>query len=413
MSGTRHLIILAIAALVLPAQADVDVNSLRQGNTSALQLRGLDRALMVRDRELPTSREETTALLLFCRQKGVTALFVACYDLPPQAFFERERVYRWRSMIGEAHRQGLLVYASTGNVSWVNDRGQALSQLDAVAQLGAMGGPGQGFDGMLLEFPALSKLRTLLPTPSTNQPTTDSYYRSSATNRPPPRQAEEEDQVQGGERDTGRPSTGELYPAAPAFDPTQLAPTSLEDRELLRQHFEVLAHLNAYLDRRYADQRLKLGVAIPAWLQVPVGYGPEVKPAVEHFVDLSDFTVLHNLPGETTAIGQIADNALRYAGEVGKSAFLRLELGFPVRPYPQLISLFEYDEAYLEGVVLDLLDRHGSTPGFAGVVLDDYRSYTRLPAARELPGMYIRRGAPKVDDGLADKPWRRVEEGGR
>ncbi len=248
MSGTRHLIILAIAALVLPAQADVDVNSLRQGNTSALQLRGLDRALMVRDRELPTSREETTALLLFCRQKGVTALFVACYDLPPQAFFERERVYRWRSMIGEAHRQGLLVYASTGNVSWVNDRGQALSQLDAVAQLGAMGGPGQGFDGMLLEFPALSKLRTLLPTPSTNQPTTDSYYRSSATNRPPPRQAEEEDQVQGGERDTGRPSTGELYPAAPAFDPTQLAPTSLEDRELLRQHFEVLAHLNAYLD---------------------------------------------------------------------------------------------------------------------------------------------------------------------
>jgi len=412
MSGKRHLIILAIAALVLPVSGQVDINALRQGNTSALQLRGLDRAVMVRDRELPVSREETTNLMLVCRQKGVTAIFVSCYELPPQAFFDRARVYRWMSMISEAHRQGLNVYATAGNVGWVNDTGRALQQIDAVAQLGELGGPGATFDGLLIEFPALSRLHTLLPAPATNQPTAEYFYQAASTNRNPPRQLPRADEeAADNDRDNGvvEPSTPDLYPTYPTFDATQLGPSTLEDRAMLRQHFDVLAFLKEYLDRRYASQRLQVGVSVPAWLQLPVGYGPEIKPAVNHFIDLADFTVLHNLPGETTAIGRVANNPLRYAGETGKRAFLRLELGLPSRPEPQLISLFDYDELLLEGVLLDLIDRHGSTPGFAGVLLDDYRSYLRLPASRELPGMYLRRGVPKLGDELGDQPWRRIE----
>lgn len=408
MSATRHLIILAIWAAVLPAAADVDVNALRQSNTSALQLRGLDRGLMVRDRELPISRDETTRLLLFCRQKGVTAIFVASYDLPPQAFFDRERIYRWQAMISEAHRQGLRVYASTGNVGWVNDRGRALAQLDAVAQLGAMGGPGAGFDGVLLEFPALARLSALLPAASSNQPQTDfgSGIRSGLPARGRPDEMGTTDERARGAGDS-------LFPAAPSFDPSQLGATSLEDRDLLRQHFEIIEDLKTYLTRRYASSRLQLGVSVPAWLQTPVSYGPEVKPALQHFIDLSDFTVLHNLPGETPAIAEVADHGLRYAGESGKSAFLRLELGFPPREEPQLISLFDYDEAFLETVVLDLLDRHGSTPGLAGVMLDDYRSYARLPVRREVPGLYFRPTTPAPETGFGSQPWRRVDERSR
>ena len=411
MHVTRHLIILFVIALVLPAVADSDVNALRQSNTSELRLRGMDRAMMVRDRELPMSRESTADLLLFCRQKGVTAIFVASYELPPSTFFEHERVYRWRTMIREAHRQGLLVFASAGNASWVSDRGRALAQLDAVAQLGQEGSPGEGFDGVLFEFPSLSQLQRLLPAATGRRPAESAALRDGDDNRSMGSSAGSlgPDVGANAERDVARPDAKDLYPQPEVATASNMLAASLEDRELLRQHLEIVDYLKRYAAQRYPDLRLRIGVSVPAWLQVPVGYGAEVKFAVDHFIDRSDFVVLHNLPGETTSIGEAADQALRYAGEAGKSAYLRIELGYPVREQPQLISLFHYDELFLESLVLDLVQRHGGTPGLAGVLLDDYRSYQRLPAERALPGFYTRPEATQPDERFRSRPWRRIE----
>ncbi|NUQ01040.1 MAG: hypothetical protein HUU35_14420 [Armatimonadetes bacterium] len=382
------LLWLACLALTAPVAAQREVVAMRQNNTAALSLRGAERALVVRDRGLVTDPDRQSALLLFCRQKGVTALFLASYELPPRNRLNAEIAYGWRSLLRRAHQQGMDVYALTGDSSWINDSGRALAQIDAVASLAQSGAPGEGFDGILFDFPLISQLQKLFPVPERLKPPAETEYETGGLPpAPAPLPAEREAELPEEER-TYRDDANEVYRVGSDYEVEQLPTTAVENQQLLRQYIESVDRLRGYLAGRHAALRLRLGMTIPAWLRTPVLWRGELKYASDHFVDLTDFVMAHNYPGETVDIVRAADGVIKYAGRSGKAVFARVELSFPLRPMPELLTLFSRDELFLESLVRELIDRHGNTPGFAGVALDDYQSYRVLPAVRALPELY-------------------------
>lgn len=385
MNRTFGFLWLLSLTLLTPALADRDVVALRQNNTASLRLRDQHRAMMVRDRDLVRSPAEIENLLLFCRQRGITRLFVSTEGLRGTTIFG-DRDFDWRYLISRAHRQGIDVYAMLGNSAWVNDLGQALLAAQQIFEFGYRATPGERFDGILFDFPLLSSLQPPAPLEEGIAPPSEREYQDLArTNAPTggaaPSRSEEEAMRTPAEQANDAPR---LYPVRPQERDTLTATSAIEDTNLLRQHFDAIERIRRHLAYRYRDQRLRFGLTIPAWLQTPVGWNGQVKFASDHFVDLADFVVVHNLPGQTIDVGEAADEVLRYAGRTGKEVLFRIELGYPVRAVPELLTLARQDELFVETFLADLLADFGGASAFAGVALDDYQSYLWLPDRREV-----------------------------
>lgn len=381
-----------LLAVLAPAGAEPQVDALRDANTAALRARGVDRALVVRDRLLPENPQQVSDLLLFCRQKAITAVFQATADLPGSGLLDAERFYRWREYLSRAHRQGLSVYALTGSPLWVYDLGPALRQIDAVLLFAERAAPAEGFDAIVFDFPLLSQLEAgYAPAESVVPPPAGLATHGTETPAPLPGQPAQ-GPLEGAGQAAGNapaPNTGAIYLGRPTYPQQQVNPEDLQNAALIQQYLRALTTLKSYLEARARRPRPAFGVVVPAWLGTPLRWGPEVKPAVNHFADLADLLVLHNLPGPTVDIGRAAVDALRYSGPAGKRVYLRLELRYPSRPVPELVSLFEHDELLLESTILDLRALLEGTPGLAGLALDDYWSYRRLPARLAFPAPLV------------------------
>lgn len=385
-------ILLPICATLGAVRAEPAVDAARQANNGLLRQRHQERALFVRDRRLTETPQAVPQLLLFCRQRGVTSLFVAAHSIIDPLPLHAADAYAWRRLLSEGHRQGLMVYAVIGNTGWIHDRGRALDAADRLARFCRQGLPGDRFDGVLLEFSLLTDLQRLFPPPDQLEPPSmeellnaSELRRDLAASRDGRVPAERPTET-GPELPPEVPSTDLLYPSTPTYD-RQLSPAGdLKSHELLRQFLAVLSSVRAYLaGPRHGDLRLAVGLSFPAWLRLPLGFGENVKYAHEHFIDVADFVVVHNLPGETSEIARAAEGVLRYAGETGKRAFLRVELTYPALAVPRLLSAFGRDELFLEELLAEWLRTQGTAPGFAGIALNEYHGYRLLPAVRDVP----------------------------
>jgi hypothetical protein len=360
---------MVLAAAPTPAPAQTRAADLRKDNTAFLQMHGQDRALVVRAPQLPERREDATALLVFCRQQGVTVLFLA-FDATA-AHRSPEIEFHWRGLLAEAHRAGLTIYALVGDAGWLADLGNAYNDLGGVLDLGARHAPGEQFDGVLVELPLLATLAGAgvswsakpsvsgQPAPPISQPTTTTTNPATAA---------------GGQTPT---------PTETLAD----APGKFADLSLVKAHLELIASLRRYLDLRDLNAHhpgaLRLGLTLPAWLTVALAWQGHTAPVAAHLAAPCDFVVLHNLPNPTTDVGKSAETLMRALGRAGKRVWLRLELGLPERPEPSLLSLSQTDQEVLELTVEAIRKRHEAAAGFAGVVLDDYLSYLQLPDHRD------------------------------
>lgn len=370
-------------ALVTGASAGPYVDAVRQSNAAAMQMRRQERAVIVRDRSLPINVGVAANFLLFCRQRRVTSIFLAIYDLPYPRYDNTEVTYRWQRFLLDAHQAGINVFALTGDSSWAYDLGPAYRQLDTIAAYSAFAGPAAGFDGLLFEFPALAQLQGTQPPASSLQPPSLHVLQTGALGGPAA--AGTVAPIAPDETGTAPPDIAMSVPGSTetlqgdlSQDDLTVQPSSLKSYKLVQQYLVAVSGISSYLDSRYAGLRLKFGVSFPAWLRSAVRFRDEVKYASDHFVDVSDFVMIHNLPGPTTAIAEVAAPVLRYAGMAGKRVYCRLELAYPLRSVPELISLYGRDELFLERTVADLRGRIGDAPGFAGIALDDYYGYRRL-----------------------------------
>ncbi len=390
---TRRLFWLVCAVVQLaPAAADPQVDALRQYNSDLLRQRRQDRALTVRDVTVATDRARQAELLVFCRQKGITRLFVTVPTLTARAGLSPLDEFGWRQLLANAHRQGLSVHAIVGNTGWIADHGRALDALQRLTAFCERSRPGEQFDGVLFEFPLFSELQRLFAPPDELEPPAEEDLLNGVTSRrdvltgargrqPAERPAE----LPPGE-DPALESADTTYPDAPYYDRATIAPIELKNQELLRQYLTVMRGLKQYLQGpRHGRLRLAVGVTFPAWLRVPVGDQDRVQFVHEQLVDLGDYVVVHNMPGQTTDIGRASELVLRYAGQTGKQALLRLELQYPRSTLPSLVTLFGRDEWFVEELLRSLLYEHSGAPGFGGVVLDDYLGYRAIPAVRPLP----------------------------
>jgi hypothetical protein len=416
---TSWLALVLGGLLAVPGWADPDVDALRANNNALLQRARQDRALFVHDYRFPERPEAAAKLLLFCRQRGISTLFINVTDLPKPFGADNELGWRWRQLLHDAHQQNLTVIAMTGNVSYTYDTGAALEQVDRVGSFNQSSSPGEGFDGLLLDFPLLASLREFYqppqvlatttaappieatrpvagatgvtaPLPGRTQPAAAPGAEAGAADQPagpslPRRAAQPNDTVTPAVDpaaldpklvgDEGVPEPVKIFPGEAGL-PTD---PSFQDASVLALHLQAAQKVRDYLRLNYRNQRLRLGITVPAWLQVSLTYRGRTEPFVDHLADLADFLVVHNLPGETTDIDAAAQNVMKYAGTQDKRVYLRIELTSPRFVTPVLQTLYNRDESFLENMVHDILGHDSDRPGFGGIALDDYHSYQRLP----------------------------------
>jgi hypothetical protein len=342
------------------------VAALRQNNTSALEFHRQHRALVVRTANLATDPLSADRLLLFCRQRGISVLFVNARDLVTVTDSPGDQDFFWRRLLGEAHRRGITLYALAGDDGWLTSPEPGYAQIDALARFQTIGLPGEQFDGLLVDLPALSSAAgatALLPPVNASDP--------SKPATPPTLDAH----------------TGNATPAA-----------SVDQLATMANALELLGDLRRWYQMRYSEPQrhshLHLGVAIPAWLTSTAVWHGVTQAEALHFADATDFLVLHNLPKSTTEIGRAADTLLAALGRLGKPAYLRLEFGRVDTPGAQLVSLQGRDEFFLEMLLGTLLRRHGNEPGFGGVAFDDWANYDLLPERLKAGAGPPRPGAP-------------------
>ncbi|MCC7495265.1 MAG: hypothetical protein IT204_23150 [Fimbriimonadaceae bacterium] len=377
------LVILHLAGV---SGADVTASGLRAENRAAFALQQARRVLVVRDlsmwRETDFLRR-VEELLVFCRQKDVGVVLLAFPTPAAASDLRLQRRSQWVLLSRRAHQQGLAVWALAGDLSWSRDVGQALRWADELLAIHRQGWPGGGLDGVVVEYPALSQLTPLrggevaaTPARAVDQTGTlapDSVGPSPALDplltEPP----------------LLWPTRPESLPSDDNRNGALLSPADLNSQLVVRSFLEQLSGFSSYLQNaaRLGSSRalgnLRIGVALPAWLRGQVSWQGQLKPASDHFADLCDLLLLHNLPAATTEIAAAADATMQYAGQAGKLVVLRLELGLPPRPVPALISLHRRDEVFLESTIAQVLARHARTAGFAGIALDDFLSYRNLP----------------------------------
>jgi hypothetical protein len=352
MNHVRAALLLALVALTAAGGApDGRVVALRENNTSALAARGRVRALTVRDRTVTRLPEAAEALLLFCRQRGVSRLFVAANNLPAPENVDAS--FGWSRLITGAKRLGMSVYVVLGAANWVTDSGTALTQMDALLSFNAAALPGETLDGVLIELPGLNE-------------------------------------------DLAAPTSPASAPAAGA--PLTPTPALLSDPVAVQRQVEAIARAARHLAARDRSGRLRVGASVPAWMQVQITFDGETRDALRSIVDLVQFIVVHNQPNQTTDVGAAADAALAAAGPAGKSVLTRIDLAVSPRAIPALATLARRDELLLETTVSDVRARHQAAAGFGGVLLDDYVSYATLPEERSARGGgYLPGGYPSAE----------------
>ncbi|MBI5834166.1 MAG: hypothetical protein HZB16_17870 [Armatimonadetes bacterium] len=353
-------LVIALACVGLANAQDARLAAdLRQHNTGLLRSHHQDRALVARDEPAVGGLARANDLLSVCQQTQVTSLFVSVRSITGGAR-DAATEYRWRSLLAQAHRLGMRVFAICGDSGTVTDYGVLYDAVDKLMRFGAIGLPGEQFDGMLLDLPILSTLTGMAPpVPVAPVPAT----------------------------------IGEAAPDQPAevVDPRAGTGTSLAVPGNLTQVSELVRNLTlvdrvrGYLTERYPNTPFDLGASIPCWLETSVSFQGATKAASSQFVDLCDFLVAHNLPYNTTDVAQGASQLLAYAGSLRRPVLLRIELRPMVYDLPDLMTLFA------------MLDEVGGRPGMGGFLLDDWVHWQAMPAARP-PGRPTRPTEPvRVD----------------
>ena len=141
---TRSVAYLAFALLAAGLAGAQDARlaaDARQHNTARLLARHMDRALVARDEVYGQGDRD---LLTVCQQTQTTLLFVTVQAISTGQLGPADS-YRWRQLVGQAHRQGMRVYAVCGDSATVSDYGVLLRAVDELMRFGASALPGEQF----------------------------------------------------------------------------------------------------------------------------------------------------------------------------------------------------------------------------------------------------------------------------
>lgn len=151
--------------------------------------------------------------------------------------------------------------------------------------------------------------------------------------------------------------------------------------ELLEQ-FVDLSHAFMALKRR-SNQSLKIGPAIPFWLDgIPLRWGGVTKPTSEHVQDIYDYVALMDYRDRADGPDGILSHAkdeMAYARKIGKTVLIGIETG----PNEiQKVSFNHLRETDMERELGKVRQALASEPTFGGFVIHHFRTYWQWVSAK-------------------------------
>lgn len=146
-------------------------------------------------------------------------------------------------------------------------------------------------------------------------------------------------------------------------------------RQQLLEQFVDVSHAWMALKRR-ANQSLKIGAAIPFWLDgIPTQWGGQLKPTSEHLQDIYDYVALMDYRDRAEGPDGILSHASRelaYGRRIGKPVLIGVETG----PNDiQKVSFHHLREADMERELGKVEKALSNEPAFGGFVIHHFETY--------------------------------------
>ena len=300
------------------------------------------RAMWVRNQQTALGGRSGPALLEFCTSQQIELLFVAAPQLRPGSY------QKWRTFLGRAHEQGIRVHAAAGDAQWglVQDTSPAGDA--ASSSMPLTGGRSM----------ALRHIGELM-----------AYNRA----------VDPRERFAGVRHDVPIWESGAPDEAGGSAEKATLLADYIEQLWGCRHYLRELSKVGGGVDGEPA----LFGTSIPLGFDEPTTWGKEGQfktvalPVSQQVMRTADYVVVNTTADTPEAIADAAAEYVRFAGQMERRAFVGVSTA-PVGEGGASAAFGDGGRGDMDKVLAEVVERLEVEPGFAGVVIDCYATYSGM-----------------------------------
>ncbi len=299
-------------------------------------------AMWVRNQQTALGGQSGAALLEFCASQQIELLFVAAPQLKAGSY------QKWRAFLGRAHEQGIRVHAVAGEAQW-----RVVQETGPRGDAASGSGPLTGGRSM-----ALRHVGELM-----------AYNRA----------VDPRERFAGVRHDVPIWESGAPDEAGSAAEKAMMLADHVEQLWGCRHYLRELSKIGGATDGEPA----LFGTSIPVGFDEPTMWGKEGQfktvtlPVSQQVMRIADYVVVNAAADTPEAIVDAAAEYVQFAGQMERRAFVGVSTA-PVGDVGASATFGDGSRGDMDKVLAQAVERLGVEPGFAGVVIDCYATFSKM-----------------------------------